>query len=57
MILALAATLMAAGALYAQTPANQPYENYIQVTGKAEKEIVPDEIYVRITINESDTKG
>ena len=56
MILALMATMMMAGALYAQTPTSS-YENYIQVTGKAEREIVPDEIYIRIIINESDTKG
>lgn len=32
------------------------YENFIQVTGKAEKLVVPDEIYVRIEINESEMK-
>ena len=32
------------------------YENFIQVTGKAEKMVVPDEIYVRIVINESEMK-
>ena len=30
---------------------------YIEVTGKAEMEVVPDEIYVGITINEKDNKG
>ena len=32
-------------------------QNYIEVTGKAEMEIVPDEIYIRIVINEKDFKG
>lgn len=32
-------------------------QNYIEVTGKAEKEIVPDEIYIKIIINETDIKG
>jgi len=32
-------------------------QNFIEVTGKAEKEIVPDEIYVQIFINESDNKA
>jgi uncharacterized protein YggE len=31
--------------------------NYIEITGKAEKEIVPDEIYIQIYINESDNKA
>ncbi len=30
---------------------------YIEVTGKAEMEITPDEIYIEITLKESDTKG
>jgi uncharacterized protein YggE len=32
-------------------------QNYIEVTGKAEKEIAPDEIYLQIIINEKDNKG
>lgn len=32
-------------------------QNYIDVTGKAEKEIAPDEIYLQIIINEKDNKG
>ena len=32
-------------------------QNYIEVTGKAEMEIIPDEIYIRIVINEKDFKG
>ena len=32
-------------------------QNYIEVTGKAEMEIVPNEIYLKILINEKDFKG
>jgi len=32
-------------------------QNYIEVTGTAEIEIVPDQIYLNITLNESDIKG
>ncbi|MBN2806328.1 MAG: SIMPL domain-containing protein [Prolixibacteraceae bacterium] len=32
-------------------------QNYIEVNGKAEKEIVPNEIYLRIIISESDNKA
>jgi len=32
-------------------------QNYIEVTGKAEMEIVPDEIYLTIYINEDSLKG
>ena len=32
-------------------------ENYIEVTGKAEMEITPDEIYLKIIISEKDNKG
>lgn len=31
--------------------------NYVEVQGSVEREIVPDEIFVQITIKESDTKG
>ena len=37
--------------------AQEAYPNYIQVTGRAEKEIVPDEFYLSIVINERDSKG
>lgn len=30
---------------------------YIEVTGKAEMEVMPDQIYMSITINEKDSKG
>ncbi len=32
-------------------------QNYIEVTGKAEMEIVPDEIYLKISVNEKNFKG
>ena len=32
-------------------------QNYIEVTGKAEMEIVPDEIFLKILISEADNKG
>jgi len=32
-------------------------QNYIEVTGKAEMEIIPDEIYLQILIKEKDYKG
>ena len=34
-----------------------PYPSFVQVQGTAEREIVPDEIYLSITINERDSKG
>ncbi len=51
------------GILLAQTVISQTGEknfidqNYIEVTGKAEMEIVPDEIYLKIVLNENDNKG
>jgi len=32
-------------------------QNYIEVTGRAEIEVVPDQIYLAITINQNDIKG
>ena len=32
-------------------------QNYIEVTGKAILEVVPDEIYIRIVLDEKDNKG
>ncbi|MEG1622921.1 MAG: SIMPL domain-containing protein [Alistipes sp.] len=34
-----------------------PYPSYVQVNGRAEKEITPDEFYLSIVINERDSKG
>lgn len=60
LLVASALMLMSAATSKAQVPVepnNPQYENYIQVTGYAEKEVVPDEIYMSIEINENDTKG
>lgn len=35
----------------------EAYPSYIQVTGRAEKELTPDEFYLQIVINERDSKG
>lgn len=35
----------------------EAYPSYIQITGRAEKEIVPDLFYLSVTINEKDSKG
>lgn len=35
----------------------EAFPSYIQVYGRAEKEIVPDEFYLQIVINERDSKG
>ncbi len=32
-------------------------QNYIEVTGSAELEVIPDEIYLKIIVNEKDFKG
>ncbi len=52
--------LLAAVALLAIPAAAQnqeAYPSYIQVNGRAEKEITPDEFYLTITINERESKG
>lgn len=41
----------------AQSEKNFIDQNYIQVKGKAEMEIVPDEIYLQIVVDEDDFKG
>lgn len=43
--------------IYAQSPGPNPYPKTIHVTGSAEMEIVPDEIYVSITLKEYQKKG
>lgn len=55
MIMLAAAAIMFAGASKAQV--TETFPSYLQVNGKAELEIEPNEIYVKITIDESDTKG
>lgn len=50
--------LLSASILMAQTgEKNFIDQNYIEVTGKAEMEITPDEIFIRIQIREADYKG
>ena len=52
--------LMAAVALMALPAAahmQEAFPSYIQVNGRAEKEITPDEFYLSIVINERDSKG
>lgn len=52
--------LLLAAACVAYTAAAQTTEafpSYIQVTGRAEKEVTPDEFYLSIIINERDSKG
>lgn len=52
--------LIAVAALMAFPAAAQVQEafpSYIQVNGRAEKEITPDEFYLSIVINERDSKG
>jgi len=43
--------------LYAQNEKNFIDQNYIEVTGYSEMEIAPDEIYMKILVNEKDVKG
>lgn len=54
MMFLLAALVVALSASAQQTEA---FPSYIEVTGVAEKEIAPNEIYLSITINERDSKG
>ncbi len=43
---------------YGQLPGkNFIDQNYIEVTGTAEEEIIPDEIYLQVIINEKDNRG
>ncbi len=44
-------------ASFAQGQKNFIDVNYIEVTGKAEIEIVPNEIYLKVILNEKDSKG
>ncbi len=52
-LLAAALTMTLAAAAQMQ----EAYPSYIQVNGRAEKEIVPDEFYLSIVIDERDSKG
>ena len=44
-------------ALPAAAQMQEAYPSYIQVNGRAEMEITPDEFYLQIIINERDSKG
>lgn len=55
-VLMIALLLLSFAGTKAQTPSN-PYPKTISVTGSAEMEIVPDEIYVTIDLKEYDKKG
>jgi uncharacterized protein len=43
--------------VFSQSGKNFIDQNYIEVTGKSEMEIIPDEIYIDILIQEKDNKG
>ncbi len=43
--------------LPAAAQVQEAFPSYIQVNGRAEKEITPDEFYLQIVINERDSKG
>lgn len=51
------ALLFVAAAVQAQDSKNFIDQNYIEVTGIAYKEVVPDEIYLKVRIDEKDNKG
>ena len=53
-ILAAAVALLA---LPAAAQVREAFPSYIQVNGRAEREIAPDEFYLQIVINERDSKG
>lgn len=53
-ILAAAVALLA---LPAAAQVQEAFPSYIQVNGRAEQEIAPDEFYLQIVINERDSKG
>ncbi len=55
MMLVLAAFMVVAASASAQQV--EAFPSYIEVTGVAEKEVAPNEIYLSITINERDSKG
>ena len=54
LIVLAAAALMAFPAM---AQMQEAYPSYIQVNGRAEKEITPDEFYLQVVINERDSKG
>ncbi len=53
----MAAAILLVSVAGAQDLSGYHYEDAIQVNGKAEKKVTPDEIYVAITLRDGDTKG
>lgn len=53
----IAMAVVALMTLPAAAQMQEAYPSYIQVTGRAEKELAPDEFYLQIVINERDSKG
>lgn len=51
----LAAVALMAMPVFAQQ--DEAYKSFIQVNGRAEKEVAPDQFYLSIVINEIDSKG
>jgi uncharacterized protein YggE len=49
--------ILSGSSLFSQYSKNFIDQNYIEVTGKSEMEIIPDEIYIDILIREKDNKG
>ena len=49
--------VVALAALPAAAQIQEAFPSYVQVNGRAEKEITPDEFYLQIIINERDSKG
>ncbi len=52
-----ALALVALTAMPAKAQNAEAFPSYIQVNGRAEKEVTPDEFYLAITIDERDSKG
>ena len=53
----IAMAVVALMTLPAAAQMQEAYPSYIQVTGRAEKELTPDEFYLQIVINERDSMG
>jgi len=56
-ILFAALVVLAALPMSASAQMQEAYPSYVQVNGRAEKEVTPDEFYLQIVINERDSKG
>lgn len=56
LILLAAAALLSISSIFAQNTTPQQ-ENFIEVSVRVNKEVIPDEIFINITINEKDNKG